>query len=160
MIFLKRIFFVLSLLILVFACSLDDGVESIPPPNFDVIGLWDLVEVNVSPSQDLNNDGTMSTNLINELDCISGTLLIDGDLVWTYEQTQIITTPITNDRFSIICSDTIFATGTWFSDENEATFDGNEVLTALRIDGERLVNDIGEDLPGIQSFVYERRIVN
>lgn len=156
----KRFFFVLALVTLVFACSLDDGVEGIPPPNFDVIGLWDLVEVNVSPSQDVDNDGTSSSNLMNELDCISGTLLIDGDLVWTYEQTEIVATPITNDQYSIICTDTILATGTWFSDENEATFDGNDVLTALRIDGERLINDIGEDLPGIQSFVYERRIVN
>nr|WP_299068085.1 hypothetical protein [uncultured Allomuricauda sp.] len=146
--------------LLLFSCSIDDGEQGIDPPNFDVIGLWDLVEVNVNPAQDINMDGTTSTNLMDEMDCISGTLLIDGDLVWTYEQTDIAVSPITNDQYVITCLESVTATGTWFSDEVEATFDGNSVLTALQIDGELLVNQLGQELPGIQSYVYERRIVN
>ncbi len=148
------------LLFAVTSCGLDDGVEGIEPPNFDVIGLWDLVEVNVSQAQDLNMDETSSTNLLNELDCISGTLLIDGDLVWTYEQSDIAITAITGDQFNADCSGTTSATGTWFADETEVTFTGDPVLGELSIVGNRLVNEIGENLPGVLSFVYERRIVN
>lgn len=139
------------------SCKIDSDDDGIEPPNFDVLGLWDLVAVNVSPAQDLNMDGTASTNIMDELECISGTLLIDGDLVWTYEQTNITVSPITNDEYAITCTGNVTATGTWFSDETEATFDGNAVLTSLQISGEQLVNEIGENLPGIQSFVYERR---
>lgn len=156
----KKIPLLVCSVLLLFSCSNDDGEQGIDPPNFDVIGLWDLVEVNVNPAQDINMDGTASTNLMDEMDCISGTLLIDGDLVWTYEQTDIAVSLITNDQYVITCLESVTATGTWFSDEVEATFDGNSVLTALQIDGELLVNQLGQDLPGIQSYVYERRIVN
>ncbi|KQC29106.1 hypothetical protein AAY42_03750 [Flagellimonas eckloniae] len=157
---IKKVPLLVCFVLLLFSCSIDDGEQGIDPPNFDVIGLWDLVEVNVNPAQDINMDGTASTNLIDEMDCISGTLLIDGDLVWTYEQTDIAVSPITNNQYVVTCLESVTATGTWFSDEVEATFDGNSVLTALQIDGELLVNQLGQDLPGIQSYVYERRIVN
>ncbi|WP_422859896.1 hypothetical protein ACOKFD_03000 [Flagellimonas sp. S174] len=140
------------------SCSLDDGVEGTPPPNFEVIGLWDLVEVNVSTPQDINMDGTASTNLMDELECITGSLLLNGDLVWTFEQSEIIITTITGNMFSAVCNGTIMGTGNWFSDETEVTFTGGgDVLTLLSISGDQLVNDVGEDLPGIQSFVYELR---
>lgn len=157
---IKKTSLLLTALVLIGSCNIDDGVNGIEPPNFDVLGLWDLVEVNVNPAQDLNMDGTASTNLMDELDCISGTLLIDGDLVWTFEQSNLNVTPITSDQFSIGCSDTNSATGTWFSDETEVTFDGDDALTALTISGDQLVNEVGEDLPGIQSFAYVRRVVN
>ncbi|PRX54989.1 hypothetical protein [Flagellimonas meridianipacifica] len=155
--FSLRIVFVL-LIVLTNSCNLDDGVEQTPLPNFEVIGLWDLVEVNINPPQDLNMDGTASANLMDELECITGSLLIDGNLVWTFEQSDIAITTITGDMFSADCNGTITGTGSWFSDETEVTFSGNDdILTGLRISGDQLVNDIGEDLPGIQSFVYELR---
>lgn len=156
----KKVSVLLTALLLIVSCNTDDGVEGIPPPNFEVLGLWDLVEVNVNPAQDLNMDGTASTNLMDELDCLSGTLLIDGDLVWTFEQSNLDITSITSGQFNVGCADTNSATGTWFSDENEVTFDGDDALTALKISGDQLVNEVGEDLPGIQSFAYVRRVVN
>lgn len=157
---IKKTALLFTSLLLIVSCNTDDGVEGIDPPNFDVLGLWDLVEVNVNIGQDLNMDGTASTNLMDELDCISGTLLIDGDLVWTYEQTNIAITTITNDQFNANCAETESATGTWFSNVTEVTFDGDEALSAFRISGDQLINETGENLPGIQSFVYARRAVN
>ena len=140
------------------SCDSDDGANNTPTPNFAVIGLWDLVEVNVNLPQDINMDGTLSTNLMDELDCISGSLLIDSNLVWTFEQSEIVVSRITGDSFSVNCAGNVTGTGNWFSDETEITFSGNnEVLTELRISGNQLINDVGEDLPGIQSFVYELR---
>ncbi|MBS9463531.1 hypothetical protein KIM67_14020 [Flagellimonas sp. 389] len=154
---INKILCISTILTFCFSCSIDDGDDGIDPPNFEVLGLWDLVAVNVSEAQDVNMDGTASTNLLDELDCISGTLLIDGDLLWTYEQTAITITSITNNQYAVSCSDTISATGTWFSDENEVTFAGNDVLSTLEIDGQQLINESGEDLPGIMSYVYELR---
>ncbi|WP_133248455.1 hypothetical protein [Flagellimonas aquimarina] len=155
---IKKTALLFTSLLLMVSCNTDDGVEGIVPPNFDVLGLWDLVEVNVSVGQDLNMDGTASTNLMDELDCLSGTLLIDGDLVWTYEQSNIAITTITSNQFNADCTGTTSATGTWFSDETQVTFDGDDALTVLRISGDQLVNEVGEDLPGVQSFVYVLRV--
>ena len=159
---IRKSFGILALLVFVLACDVSSDEPALPPPNFDPIGLFDLVEVNISPAQDLNEDGTASTNLLDELDCLTGTLLIDGDLVWTFEQVNLAVTPITGDDFEIDCTDSTTATGTWFANETTVTFSGDPVLTTLQIenDGARLVAQVGQDLPGFQSFVYERRIVN
>ncbi|MEM9361482.1 MAG: hypothetical protein AAGA43_02555 [Bacteroidota bacterium] len=156
--FIRFTIIIVLLSIFSISCDSDDGANSIPTTNFDVIGLWDLVEVNVNLPQDINMDGTLSTNLMDELDCISGSLLINSDLIWTFEQSDIVVSRITGDSFSANCVGNVTGTGNWFSDETEITFSGNtNVLTVLRISGNQLINDIGEDLPGIQSFVYELR---
>ena len=147
-----------AIVTLLLSCGVDDGVTGIAPPNFDVIGLWDLVEVNISAPVDINMDGTSSSNLMDEVECITGSLLIDGDLVWTFEQSNIAITTITGGLFNADCNGTFTGSGNWFSDESEVTFSGDDdVLTVLRISGDQLINDVGESLPGIQSFVYELR---
>ncbi|MEO0527552.1 MAG: hypothetical protein AAFZ89_10010 [Bacteroidota bacterium] len=146
------------------SCDVSSDDDATELPNFDVLGLYDLVEVNVNPALDLNEDGTASTNMVDELDCLSGTLLIDGDLVWTLSQVDLVvnTIPIGELLFVIDCADTTAVSGTWFSDETEVTFSGDPALSTLEIldNGDRLINTVGEDLPGFMSFVYERRIVN
>ncbi|MCR9263062.1 MAG: hypothetical protein NXH86_02835 [Flavobacteriaceae bacterium] len=142
--------------ILVLSCSNDDGAAT-GAANLEVIGIWDLAQVNVSSAQDIDMDGTSSTNLMNELDCISGTLLIDGDMVWTFEQTGINITAITNGQFVAQCSGSVAATGAWSSSGTEVVLQGSSLLGTLTIDGDQLTKDIGDDLPGIRSYVYVRR---
>lgn len=141
---------------LVLSCSNDDG-GSTNTTNLQVIGLWDLAEVNVSSSQDINMDGSLSSNLMDELECISGTLLIDGDMVWTFEQTNVSITAITNGHFFAQCSSTVVATGAWASSETEVVLQGSDLLGTLSISGDRLIKNVGDDLPGIRSYVYVRR---
>ncbi|MDC6364680.1 MULTISPECIES: hypothetical protein [Flavobacteriaceae] len=149
----------LVLLLLNIACSSDDGGsgDEAATINFNVTGIWDLVEVNISSAQDINLDNTSSTNLLDELDCVIGTLLIDGDLSWSYEQSSIFVSAITNGQFNAQCSGTITASGTWTADDTQVVFSGSSTLSTMQIDGETLVNNVGDDLPGIQSFVYRRR---
>ena len=153
---LRIIFLLLTFLPLVISCS-DDDSGSTDNFNLSVTGIWDLVEVNISSAQDVNTDGTASTNLIDEVDCISGTLLIDGDFSYNYEQTNIVVSEITNDQFFAQCSGTISASGTWTANDTQVVFSGSSRLGTFRIVGETLVDDAGEDLPGFQSFVYRRR---
>jgi len=153
---IHKAFLGIAALMLMFSCSNDDGGAT-DTANLEVIGIWDLAQVNVSSAQDIDMDGTSSTNLMNELDCISGTLLIDGDMVWTFEQTGINITAITNGQFVAQCSGSVAATGAWSSSDTEVILQGSSLLGTLTISGDQLIKDIGNDLPGIQSYVYVRR---
>lgn len=153
-------FFILTFFtLLLVGCSDDDngGSTDEPEVNFAVIGLYDLVEVNVNIAQDLDMDGTTSTNLVNELDCINGTLLIDSDFTWTFEQTGINITSITGGLFFADCVGTTTASGTWTSTQSQVVFDGGELLGTFNISGNRLIDNVGDDLPGVLSYVYEPR---
>ncbi len=154
---MKNNTFLLLCLISLFGCNLDDGVDGIAPPNFAVVGLWDLSEVVMNPPQDLNEDGISSTNLLDELDCLVGALLIDGDLQWSLEQTDLSITTITGGQFDIRCNGTVTESGTWFSDETKVTFEGNPQFSALQIEDGKLVLNLNQDLPGFQKFVYTLR---
>lgn len=151
------IFTGLFLILLMASCGSDDGGGTVSA-EVQVIGIWDLSEVNVSSSQDIDMDGTSSTNLMDEVDCISGTILIDGDNVWTFEQTDISITTITGGQYFAQCSDnTLMGTGAWVASGNQITFQGSSTLGTLSLSGDRLTNTVGDDLPGIRSYVYVRR---
>ncbi len=148
----------LVVLVLIVSCSDDDGGGTVlPDNNLNVIGIWDLTQVNISAAQDVDLDGNSSSNLVDEVSCISGTLLIDADFTWTFEQTEVAITGITGGLFFAQCGGTSTASGTWTSSTSQVTFSGSSTLDNLSIVGETLVNNINEDLPGIRSFVYEKR---
>ncbi|MBO0323211.1 hypothetical protein J0X14_12960 [Muricauda sp. CAU 1633] len=157
---MKKMRAILSFLFFTFllvSCGSDDSGGEVAA-DVQVIGIWDLAEVNISSAQDIDMDGTSSTNLLDELDCISGTILIDGDNVWTFEQTDISVTPITGGEFFAQCNDgSILGTGAWVVSGNQIAFQGSATLGILDLSGDRLTNDVGDDLPGIQSYVYVRR---
>ncbi|WP_422861298.1 hypothetical protein [Flagellimonas sp. W118] len=138
------------------ACSSDDGGNT-TTINTDVIGVWDLIQVNISSAQDINLNGTPSANLLDEVDCISGTLLIDGDFVWTLEQSIINITEITGGLFFADCAGSSSTTGIWTSNDTSVSFGGDNAPIPFNIVNGQLVHQIGDDLPGIQSYVYALR---
>ncbi|MEW2922101.1 hypothetical protein AB1A65_11570 [Muricauda sp. ANG21] len=157
---MKKIKVILPSLFVTFltlSCGSDDGGGEVAA-DLQVIGIWDLSEVNISSAQDVDMDGTSSTNLMNELDCISGTILIDGDNVWTFEQTGISITAITGGQFFAQCSvNDVTGTGAWTANGNQITFQGSTILGTLTLNGDQLTNLIDDDLPGIRSYVYVKR---
>ena len=138
------------------SCSSDDD-GNVVTINSDVIGVWDLIEVNISSTQDIDLDGIPSTNLLDEIDCISGTLLIDGDFVWTLEQSIINITEITGGLFFADCAGISSSTGRWNSDATTVSFAGDNAPVPFNIINGQLVHQVGDDLPGIQSYVYALR---
>ncbi|MGX1930235.1 hypothetical protein [Flagellimonas sp. 2504JD4-2] len=146
----------LALLLGLSSCNSDDNGDT-NTLNTAVIGIWDLVEVNISSAQDMNSDGTSSTNLLDEVDCISGTLLIDSDLIWTLEQSRISITTITGGLFFADCTGTDISTGLWNASGSQVTFSGDNAPDPFVIINDQLVNQIGDDLPGIVSYVYALR---
>ena len=152
---LKSIFlYVLSSLVFV-ACSDDDGGST--STEVDIYGTYDLQEVNVSTAVDVNGDGSSSTNLMDEADCISGTLIIRENMTWQFEQTNFTVTSITNNQYYVDCEGSSLGTGAWASDGVQIAFQGSALLGTLQIGNDRITKTEGEDLPGIKSYVYVKR---
>jgi hypothetical protein len=119
-------------------------------------GNWMLVEYNVNPPQDLNEDDTQSVNLIDELDCISATLTVAKDLSWNISAIQVTATAITNGEYAVFCESTSTDSGQWRFENNELSLysDGNK--TSLILSGNQLTQTPDEDLPGVKQLVYQK----
>lgn len=143
--------------LLFLSCGSDDdsGDSNEPAP---VIGQWDLIELNVTPAQDIDQDGTANGNILDELNCVSGTLTINEVGTWTLNLNGVNITTITGGLFDIRCNpDQSFNSGTWAFQNNQLTlFQGIDPII-LTLDGDRLTNLVGETLPDFFSEVYERR---
>jgi hypothetical protein len=139
---------------LVISCSDDDGSTT---TDVNLAGTWDLTEVNVSSAVDVDGDGSSSTNLLDEADCISGTLTIREDMTWSFQQSQFTVTTITNNQYAVQCSGTVQGTGAWANNSTQVQFQGSTLLGILQINGDELVKTDGNDLPGIRSYVYVKR---
>ncbi|MEC8830881.1 MAG: hypothetical protein VX772_00835, partial [Bacteroidota bacterium] len=123
----------------------------------ELVGTWDLIAVNVSTAVDLDGDGTTSTNLMDEEDCITGTIVLRDDTTYQFEQTVFNITTITNNQYVVQCSGMSQATGAWASDGLQVVFQGSTLLGTLELKNNTVVKNEGEELPGVASFVYERR---
>lgn len=149
--------FLLFISVILFSCASDDdsGDTNEPAP---VIGVWDLVELNISPAQDVDLDGTASTNLLDELSCISGTLTIDALGTWSLTLDGVTITSITGGLFNILCNPAqAFNSGTWAYQNNQLTlFQGFDPIV-LTLNGDQLTNLVGDNLPDIFSEVYQKR---
>ncbi|WP_281542733.1 hypothetical protein [Maribacter aestuarii] len=145
----------LSLLIALVSCSSDDGAtDSTATPL--VVGTWSLTEVNVSIPQDPNDDGTASTNMVDELPCLTGLLIISENGNWTASITDVSITPITGDLYAIQCEQSISYSGNWSFQNNVLSL--NRVgFSPITLSGDTLRESRNEDLPGIQSLVYTRQ---
>ncbi len=154
---LKSLVFLFALCGLLFSCSSDDdsGGDNEPAP---VIGQWDLVELNVTPAQDIDQDGTANGNVLDELNCVSGILTINEVGTWSLNLDGVIVTTITGGLFNIRCNpEQSFNSGTWAFQNNQLTlFQGVDPIV-LTLDGDRLTNLVGETLPDFFSEVYQRR---
>ncbi|MBA4743996.1 MAG: hypothetical protein H2058_01950 [Muricauda sp.] len=151
----------LSLLLLalfpILSCSDDDGNGDNGFSSAALVGTWDLVEVNLSAAVDLDGDGQLSSNLLDEETCISGTLILKDDTTYQYEQSNFNITAITNNQYYVDCFGTNSSTGAWASDGNEIAFQGSVTLDVLQLDGNRIIKNEDEELPGVESYVYEKR---
>ena len=158
---MKKYTLLLIFACLLLACSDDDGGGQTNPNVELLIGTWDLSELIINPAQDIDEDGTSTTNILEELPCISGQFVLQADNRWTFSGNDVIITTITGGLFKFFCSDQ-FRTGggNWDVQGNVLRLaDGSGVITQFVFDPENLslTNTIGEDLPGLQAEVYEKQ---
>lgn len=141
------------------ACSSDgdDSKEQLSEAQLNaIVGTWNLVEYNVTPPQDGNNDGTASGNLLEELDCLSGSLVLTNEFKWTRTLVQLGSAPITGGELGLFCASTSTKSGSWAYLEGDIYLsEGTDGIYSLN--GTSLTFDIGETLPGIDSYVYEKQ---
>lgn len=67
---------VILLLVCVTSCSSDDTQETSSNP---LTGIWELTAWNTEGGFDINNDGIVNTNLLNEIDCARNETLFFED---------------------------------------------------------------------------------
>lgn len=150
--------FVISILmVLLSACSSDSEDSNEQTTDFSqFIGTWNLVEYNISPAQDINEDNTASSNLKDELSCLSGVLTINNNQTWNLNTTSLSISFITNDLFIIDCSNNITNSGNWTVTNGTLRLSGG-ISGDFSLFGNTLRNTRGEDLPSYQSVVYEKQ---
>lgn len=154
-------FKLLTLLIMPFSlmisCSDDDG-DGGDFASAELVGTWRLVEVNLSAQVDIDGDGSLSDNLLDEVDCISGSLVLNADTTYQYEQSTFTITSITNNQYYADCNGTNLATGAWASNGAAVAFQGSGILRSnFILMGNQMVLNENEDLPGVESYVYEKQ---
>lgn len=123
-----------------------------------IVGTWSLVELNVTPDQDIDGDGTANSNILDELNCVSGTLTFRDDNTWSLAFNGVNITSITGNLFDIRCSNfTSTSNGTWRIQNNQLTLFQGFTSIFYTLNDNRLTNVIGEDLPEFRSEVYEKQ---
>jgi hypothetical protein len=84
--YLKLLVFASILVLLSCNKNDDEPVAETPTP----VGIYKLTAFNVSVAQDLNNDGTPSTNQMNETSCFNNSFLkLNSDNTFTYDDKGI-----------------------------------------------------------------------
>ncbi len=157
----KLIRFPLSLLMagILFSCSSDkdeDNIQISQEQLNAIVGTWNLVAYNVSTPQDVDADGTASENLVEELDCLSGSISFTNEFRWSRTAVQLNVTPITGGAFGISCGQTNNDSGDWLFLNNQILLEEGAEGT-LHLSGNTLTRTLNEDLPGIRELVYQKQ---
>ena len=123
------------------SCSTDDMQDS---NNSSIIGVWKLTAWNIEGGFDINNDGTVSSNLLNEIECSRNeTLFFDNNGIVSLNTTFnpdigiALLNETTNEfRFDISCdTEGVISLATEYTvkdsvitiGESEAMIEGNQI---------------------------------
>lgn len=90
------------------SCSSDDDNGN--DNNVGIEGTYTLEEVNTEETTDLDEDGSFSTNQMNEIDCYDGSSIeLRADNSFVYEKNRVL---VNTEEGTYACSEDTF-TGTW-----------------------------------------------
>ncbi|MEP0132306.1 MAG: hypothetical protein ABJJ25_04725 [Eudoraea sp.] len=157
---MKKIKVIIPLIVFIFilqACSSDDNAPTVDN-NDAVIGTWSLAELNINPPQDINENGNTTSNILTELPCATGTLIINNDGTWSSTVANLEITTITGGLFDIRCSGTSnTSSGLWQFQNSQLSLFINTTLIVYNLSGDRLTSTTNEDLPGFMSEVYTKQ---
>ncbi len=139
------------------ACSSDDNAPSNNEKE-QAVGTYQLTALNISPATDVNGDGNTTSNVLTELPCATGSLLLNNDNTYSWTFVNVGVTTITGNLYNFSCSNPLGNQGLWEVKNGLLTLsDGaNTVLFSVGANNE-LTNTIGESLPGFNSIVYSRQ---
>lgn len=149
----------LLLILVMCACSSDkDGSNNeISDAQLNaIVGTWNLIEYNVTPAQDTNSDGASSENLLEELSCLSGSIVFTEEFKWNRSTVQLGSSPITGGALGLFCASTATKSGSWSYLEGDIYLsEGSDGV--YNLNGNTLTLEVGDALPGINSYVYQKQ---
>lgn len=152
-------FLLTAMLFLGVSCSDDSSGDDtgISQEQLDeIIGLYNLTEYVVSPAQDINLDQVSSENLMDELPCLSGSIILRDDLSYSLFQMQLNISFITGPLYAISCSYTTTTSGFWELVNNQIVLSQGEGGT-YSLNGTTLTRTEGNNLPEFQRWVFEKQ---
>ncbi len=148
---------VLPLMLLFFSCSTDADEDTLLDESEFLYGNYVLTELSNSQSSDFNGDGSFSSNLIDELDCLVVSLTLNPDRSTSTEGPEMsILADINTVGFYVYsCMDEMITnSGTWSVNGSELSL-GSAVYT---IEGNSLIfNNEGTQAPEFNRVVYTKR---
>ncbi|WP_298551044.1 hypothetical protein [uncultured Algibacter sp.] len=122
------------------SCSTDDSIDS---NDSSITGVWKLTAWHVEEGFDINNDGTISTNLLNEIDCSRNeTLFFDNKGVVSLNTTfnpdldiSVLDNSTSEYSFNVSCDEGIISLATSYTvndsiiiiGESQAQIEGNQI---------------------------------
>jgi len=154
---IRYILSICSFIFLLVGCSDDDG-EVVSNDEMTIAsGIYNLVELNIDPAQDINEDGNTTSNVLSELQCAIGTLNLKADATWSWSFLAVNVTSITGGVFRFNCApETTVLAGSWKVQNGQISlFDGANSFT-FTINEDMITYTVNDDLPGFKSIVYER----
>lgn len=154
---IRKFYTLLFASMLIVSCSSDDGDAS--DDGASIVGVWDAIEFNTAIGLDLNDDGTASSNLLDELDCfeVSSTFTEEGTFTSTSSSILFEGTDI---DFTLSCDDGVETnSGTYVLNGSALTTtdEDGDVESTVSITATRLtVSGEDEDF-GQVVIIFERR---
>ncbi|WP_282113489.1 hypothetical protein [Maribacter stanieri] len=148
-------FFFISLVMLLSGCSSDDSDDEVDNSAL-VIGTYNLTEVNVNVAQDVNEDGVSSNNMLDELECLNGILIISDNNTWTLDLVNLDITSVTGDFYAIRCGRTNSFTGKWSFQGSTLKLNASDFGT-MTLNNLILTEGINENLPGVLNRKFTKQ---
>lgn len=140
-----RVICITCILTLLIACTQDNSKST---DSEYLEGVWRLTAWNVSEAIDMNNDGSPSINLLNEISCVNNEILeFNTSGIAAFNNTfnpslEIMSqnSSLNNLSFNIICNSGVIGAATMYSKQGNtitlgsetATISGNEITIARK----------------------------
>ncbi len=146
-----------ALFLVLSSCSNDDAPPVDTSEKDAAVGTYSLSELTISSAQDINGNGSTTTDVLSELPCATGTLSLRSDDTFTWNFIGVNVTAITGDLYAFSCnSDTTSLSGFWTVVSGTVTLGTAGTSTTFNINGNDLTATASSNLPGFTSTVYSK----
>ena len=152
---MKKLLSLLAIALLVLSCSGDDDGDG---AEVGLEGNYQLTTYTFNEAQDINFDGTASTNFFAELPCFTAIATFNANGVFTSATDELVI-EITPTGGTIDCGDPESLTGTWSlsGDNLSITADGETEVQEITLTATSFSYQIADPDFGLATWVWTRQ---
>lgn len=151
-------FLTITLLTITVSCSSDD--DSSGGGDGNLVGDWDLIAYTLGAPQDINFDGTESTDVLAQVPCFEAsiTFMSNGNFNSSTDEIDF-DIDIINEEAVITCEGPALNSGTWeLNGVNLTTVsDGETDTQAITLSGDTFSFSFSDPFFGETTFLYQRQ---